>query len=224
MAAMNNPRHAPEAPPSVATIDAARRGDEDAFRALFRAVQPGLVRYLRVLVGDEADDVASEAWLGIVRDLPRFSGDMTAFRAWSATIARNRAFDHLRAGRRRPSVSVDGDTLAALAAAETSGDDTERQALVGLSTDQAIALIRSLPRDQAEAVLLRVVLGLDVERTAQVLGKRSGAVRVAAHRGLRRLAGLLDERDQAVARETGERGGTEHAAGVGQRRAARAAR
>ena len=49
-------------------------------------------------------------------------------------------------------------------------------------------LIASLPKDQAEAVMLRVVAGLDVAQTAQVLDKRTGAVRVAAMRGLRRLA------------------------------------
>jgi RNA polymerase sigma-70 factor (ECF subfamily) len=68
------------------------------------------------------------------------------------------------------------------------------------STEAALTLIRTLPRDQAEAVLLRHVAGLDVARTAEVLGKRPGAVRVAAHRGLRRLATLLGpaEEDSSV--------------------------
>ncbi|MFE1783577.1 sigma factor-like helix-turn-helix DNA-binding protein, partial [Streptomyces sp. NPDC059506] len=57
-----------------------------------------------------------------------------------------------------------------------------------------VALIAELPRDQAEAVLLRVVVGLDATSTARVLGKRSGAVRMAAHRGLKRLAGRLEAR------------------------------
>jgi len=55
-------------------------------------------------------------------------------------------------------------------------------------TEWALALIASLPIDQAEAVILRAVVGLDVATTAAVLGKRPGAVRVAAMRGLRRLA------------------------------------
>ena len=60
-----------------------------------------------------------------------------------------------------------------------------------MSTEQAIALIATLPRDQAEAVLLRAVLGLDPAAAADVLGKRAGAVRVAAHRGLKSLARRL---------------------------------
>ncbi len=65
----------------------------------------------------------------------------------------------------------------------------------GLSTRAALAVIGQLPHDQAEVVLLRVVAGLDVEQVARVVGKRPGAVRVLAHRGLRRLAERL-ERDQ----------------------------
>jgi RNA polymerase sigma-70 factor (ECF subfamily) len=42
-------------------------------------------------------------------------------------------------------------------------------------------------------VLLRAVLGLDATRAAAVLGKRPGAVRTAAHRGLRTLARHLDQ-------------------------------
>ncbi|HEX3592520.1 MAG TPA: hypothetical protein VHV74_23100, partial [Pseudonocardiaceae bacterium] len=50
-----------------AAIALAQRGDERAFRVLYRAVQPRLLRYLRVLVGQDAEDVASEAWLQIAR-------------------------------------------------------------------------------------------------------------------------------------------------------------
>ncbi len=63
---------APEDPDAV--VRAAQNGDEDAFRQLYRLQQPALLRYLRVLVGEDAEDVASEAWLQIARDLRGFSG------------------------------------------------------------------------------------------------------------------------------------------------------
>jgi RNA polymerase sigma-70 factor (ECF subfamily) len=62
------------------------------------------------------------------------------------------------------------------------------------STEAALALIARLPEQQAEVILLRYVGGLDVAQTARAVGKRPGAVRVATHRGLRRLADLLSER------------------------------
>ncbi|WP_371497915.1 RNA polymerase sigma factor [Kitasatospora sp. NBC_00374] len=182
----------------AAAVLAARAGDEDAFRLLFRAVQPGLLRYLRVLVGgraEDAEDIASEAWLQVARDLDRFTGDSDGFRAWVATIARNRAMDHLRRQRRRPVADLPEEYLAELAAAE----DTAGAALATVTTSDALALIARLPRDQAEAVLLRVVLELDAESAARVLGKRAGSVRMAAHRGLRRLAGLLEQTGGAAA-------------------------
>jgi RNA polymerase sigma-70 factor (ECF subfamily) len=184
-----------------AAVASAQAGDEAAFRFLYRTVQPGLLRYLRALVGEEAEDVGSEAWSQIARDLASFTGDADAFRGWAATIARHRALDHLRRLRRRPVAATTDATTYLLT--QRAPDDTETVALDALSTDRAVALIASLPGDQAEAVLLRVVLGLDAETAARVLGKRSGAVRTAAHRGLRRLAALLD---QPAASSTGKRG------------------
>ncbi len=140
-------------------------------------------------MGDDAEDVASEAWLQIARDLGSFKGDFDGFRGWAATIGRHRAMDHLRRVRRRPTAGVPVEELTEMAA----DDDTAGRALDALSTESAIALIATLPRDQAEAVLLRVVMGLDAEAAGRVLGKRAGAVRTAAHRGLRRLAEHLEK-------------------------------
>lgn len=165
-------------------------GDEDAFRWVFRAVQPGLVRYLTVLIGaGDADDVASETWAQAVRDLHRFTGDGDGFRGWITTIGRHRALDHVRAAGRRPVV----DTRIEQLPDPATGQDAETGALESLSTQGALALIASLPPDQAEAVLLRTVLGLDAKTAGQVLNKRPGAVRTAAYRGLRSLAHLIEQ-------------------------------
>ncbi|MET8833177.1 RNA polymerase sigma factor [Micromonospora sp. NPDC004540] len=167
-------------------VAAAQAGDEEAFRLLYRAVQPFLLRYLTALVGGDAEDVASETWLQISRDLPRFTGG--EFRGWAVRIARNRAIDHLRRQRSRPSVPVPAETFGAVA----GNTDTAAQAGEAISTDAALALIAQLPPREAEAVLLRAVIGLDAETAGRVLGRRGGAVRTAAHRGLRRLAAMLE--------------------------------
>ena len=168
----------------------AQQGSSEAFRLLYRDTQPRLLRYLHTLVGDDAEDVASETWLQVSRDLASFTGDHDGFRGWVTTIGRHRALDHLRLrSRRAQSDPVPAEDLAGLAAA----DDTAAGAMEAISTDAALRLIASLPRDQAEAVLLRAVVGLDAESAGNVLGKRAGAVRTAAYRGLRRLAGFLAE-------------------------------
>lgn len=180
----------------TAAVREAREGDECAFRTVYRAVHPRLLGYVRTLVPDaDAEDVASEAWLQIARDIDRFDGDADRFRGWTARIARNRALDHIRARGRRPvSSPVDDDNELAVLPA---GSDTFDEALESIGTGHTMALISRLPRDQAEAVVLRVVVGLDAKGAAQVLGKRPGAVRTAAHRGLRKLAELLEGEEGA---------------------------
>ena len=179
----------PEDPDLGALVLRAQRGDVDAFDRIYLDVQPRLLRYLRTLVGDEAEDVASEAWLQIARDLGKFSGDSAGFRGWTARIARNRAMDLLRRRQRRPVEPVPLDRLVELAG---YADDAEQFVLDELSTDAAVRLIASLPRDQAEAVVLRVLFELDSAGAGRVLGKRAGAVRTAAYRGLRNLAKTLE--------------------------------
>lgn len=173
----------------TAAIAAARNGDDDAFRTVYRLVHPPLLRYLHTLIRTDAEDVASETWLQIARDLERFRGDGDAFRGWAATIGRHRALDHIRYHQRRAAVAIPTEEFAERAA----HDDTSADAVDALGIERALSLIRSLPADQAEAVLLRVIMGLDAKTAAKVLGKRAGAVRTASYRGLRRLATLLTE-------------------------------
>ncbi|MEU6391453.1 RNA polymerase sigma factor [Streptomyces sp. NPDC046939] len=174
-----------------AAVARAQEGDEAAFAVAYRLVQPGLLGYLRGLVGHEAEDVAADAWLEIARDLGRFRGDGAGFRGWTATIARHRALDLLRRQKVRPRTTALEQDVLDLPAAH----NTAEQALETLSTERALALIGELPRDQREAVLLRVVVGLDGPAAARVLSKRPGTVRTAAYRGLKRLARRLGGTD-----------------------------
>jgi RNA polymerase sigma-70 factor, ECF subfamily len=174
-------------PSFTAVLDAAAGGDEAAFGILWRDLQPGLLRYLDTLAPGAAEDLASETWLRIVKGLDRFDGDERAFRGWVFTVARHRAVDRWRRRARRRDELVPADALAGLPAP----DDPAEAAVAAISTRAAVALIATLPPDQAEVVLLRVVAGLDVAQVAAITGKRPGNVRVLTHRALRRLAGRL---------------------------------
>jgi RNA polymerase sigma-70 factor (ECF subfamily) len=164
-------------------LRAAARGDEDAFGRLWRDLQPRLLRYFMVVSLAAAEDLASETWLGVVRGLDRFQGNEAALRAWVFTIARHEALDWRRRGARRVT-----ELPATGLVEQAAPDDPAATAIEGFSTRAALAVVAMLPPDQAEAVVLRVVAGLDVERVAVIMGKRPGTVRVLAHRGLRRLA------------------------------------
>jgi RNA polymerase sigma-70 factor (ECF subfamily) len=170
----------------------ARSGDESGFLELWQSLQPPLLRYLRVLRCADPDDVASETWLQVVRDLHKFKGGENDFRRWLFTIGRHRAIDVARSASRHP-------VAPAPAGLEHLADDqtVEDQVLDSIVTRKALALLTDLSPDQAEAVALRVIAGLDTTAVARILGKSTGAVRVALHRGLRTLAD--DPRVQALA-------------------------
>lgn len=132
----------------------------------------------------DPEDLASTVWLEVASSLARFEGDEPDFRRWLFTIAARRRIDDIRSTKRNEAkvqreIGRTTDPHAPDAAADAD---------LSASLDRALALIRTLPTDQAEAVLLRVVADLSVSEVAEIMGRREGHVRVLVHRGLKRLA------------------------------------
>jgi RNA polymerase sigma-70 factor (ECF subfamily) len=173
----------------AAVLAAAQAGDEAAFTVLWRDGNPALLRYLRLIAPDAADDIAAETWLQVVRGLPGFRGNESDWRAWLFTVARRRAIDETRRRSRRPTYPLDDLGPGQMPSAPDAADI----AMQNLGTQRAIKLLSVLPPLQAEVIMLRVVAGLDTEAVAELLGRSPGAIRVTAHRGLRRLAEILAE-------------------------------
>jgi RNA polymerase sigma-70 factor (ECF subfamily) len=164
----------------------AQNGDDAAFTCIFRDVQPVLVRYLRVIAPDASDDVAGDTWVHVVDGLTGFRGDEAAFRAWLFTIARHRAVDRGRWRARHATVTLEDSG----AAERLTAPDAAEVALERIGLRAALTAVAQLPGDQAEIIMLRMVAGLDTRQVARITGKSPGAVRIAAHRGLRRLASV----------------------------------
>jgi RNA polymerase sigma-70 factor (ECF subfamily) len=168
-------------------LAAAQAGNEAAFSQLWLDGNPALLRYLAVIAPNAAQDIAADTWLQVVRRLAGFRGDEQAWRAWLFTTARRRAIDEGRRQSRRPMTTLDEMPEARL----PLSPDTADIAIERCSTRSVLELVARLPALQAEVILLRVVAGLDTESVARLMGRSPGAVRVAAHRGLRRLAQIL---------------------------------
>jgi RNA polymerase sigma-70 factor (ECF subfamily) len=168
-------------------LAAAQGGSEDQFAVLWRDANPALLRYLRVLAQDNAEDIAAETWMHVIRSLPKFTGDESAWRAWLFTTARRRLIDQARSHKRHPADSLDdiGPTEV------PSSPDAAQLAMDNLATQRALALVARLPEPQAEVILLRVVAGLDTQAVATLLDTTPGNVRVITHRGLKKLESLL---------------------------------
>lgn len=148
---------------------------------LWRTLHPPLLRYLTVGRNDSPEDLAAETWFQVIRDLGKFHGDANDFKGFLFTVARNRAVDAGRARAVRPV------TLVAEPVEVRVAPSAETAALEQVSTREALELVASLPPEQAEMVMLRVVAGLDVAQVAAIVGKQPGTVRVSVHRALRAL-------------------------------------
>jgi hypothetical protein len=112
-------------------LAAARSGAEWAVTALYRSLHPPLLAYLRALEPADAEDLASDVWLGIGRNLTRFEGDEAAVRGWAFTIARRRIVDLRRGRGRRQTEPVPTQDLLAIA----GSDDPEAAVLDALAAD-----------------------------------------------------------------------------------------
>ena len=154
------------------------------FRVEYARLVASVLRIVRDI--DAAQEIVQEAFAQALVHWPEH-GEPARPGAWLLTTARRRAIDAVRRGARRPQAPLVDLPPARHPVAPDSAD----LALERMSTQSAIALVSRLPRLQAEVILLRVVAGLDTESVAQLVGRTPGAVRVAAHRGLRTLAQIL---------------------------------
>ena len=165
-----------------ATVAAARVGDGAAFGRLWQELSPRVAAYLRSHGVADAEDVTSEVFLAVFRQIGRFSGGGAAFRALVFTVAHRRQVDwHRQRTRRGPWLTLDE------AEADPVAPSAESAALMRLAQEQVVEVLDTLTPDQRAVLTLRVVADLSLEDTAAVLGKDLGAVKSLQHRALSRL-------------------------------------
>lgn len=169
-------------------VAAAVRGDRDALSEVLSAIRPVVVRYCRARVGTaersglSADDVAQEVCLAVIAALPRYQDQGRPFLAFVYGIAAHKVADAHRAMARDKS-----DPAENLPEQVDRHAGPEQKALNSESSRRMQALLEVLPEKQREILILRVVVGLSAEETADAVGSSAGAVRVAQHRALQKL-------------------------------------
>jgi RNA polymerase sigma factor (sigma-70 family) len=170
----------------------ARSGEGWAFASLFELVSSSLVAYFRGQGAWDPDGLANETLLRVFRDIARFRGGESAFRAWVFTVGRCRLIDARRAEARRPSSDEPLETVVAV------GGDVEEDVWAMLGNDWVHDVVGCLAPDQREVLVLRVVADLTVDEIATVLGKTSGAVKALQRRALQAIRRRLDTRTEFV--------------------------
>lgn len=165
---------------------AAAAGNAAATRELLCYLRPIMVRYCRSRLGrvrpvSSADDVAQEVCLAVFRALPGYRNVGRPFLSFVFGVAAHKVADVHRAAARDRSMptaqtpdSLDADTPEVIAL---------RRELV----ERTGGLLRVLLPRQRDILIMRVMLGMSAQETADAIGTTPEAVRVAQHRALARL-------------------------------------
>jgi RNA polymerase sigma factor (sigma-70 family) len=171
-------------------LESAREGSEAAWQELYNGLAPVVLGYLRANGAPEAEDVLSEVFLQVARDIATFDGEERGFRSWVFTIAHHRLIDARRHSARRPV-----DLAAEPPEPGERADDAADEALNRIGIEEVNRVLATLSEDQRAVLLLRIVGDLSIEDVARAIGKRPGAVKALQRRGL-----------AAVKRELGRKG------------------
>ena len=169
-------------------LDDARVGSGRGFTALYEWLAPEIKQFAVGRAASDPDAATNDAFVACFSRIGTFRGDARAFRAWVFSAARNRLIDQHRMEQRRPPVT--GDDLPV----EDPAPSAEELALAGLAHGRAADLLARLTEAQQEVLVLRVVSGLSLEETAEVVGRPVTAVKRLQARALERLRrGISDE-------------------------------
>jgi RNA polymerase sigma-70 factor (ECF subfamily) len=165
-------------------------GDEELSIAFVRRFQAKVFGVCLAVTGDRdaAEDVAQQAFERAWRHAKAYDPVRGSVGTWLGAIARNGAIDAIRV---RTPVPVDADELLAHLGASPIADSPERMAKTHEEADLLRRAIRSLPAEQARAVVLAGIAGLSASEVAaseQIpLGTAKTRIRTAMHR----LRGVL---------------------------------
>jgi len=168
-------------------------GQPAAIESLLRQIRPMVLRYCRARLGrisghhQVADDVAQEVCIALVSALPRYRDMGRPFASFVYGIASHKVADAMRSA---ASLAIPTEDLP------DEPDDRpgpEETAVAYLEAERVRALLRRLPEQQRELLVLRVLAGMTAQETGNELGMSAGAVRVAQHRALARLRAIAAE-------------------------------
>ncbi len=120
--------------------------------------------------------------MAVMTALPRYTDQGRPFMAFVYGIAAHKVADAHRGAAR-----IKSDPFETIPETMDVDDGPEQAALNADASRRMDRLLSRLPEKQREILVLRLVVGLSAEETADAVGSTPGAVRVAQHRALNKL-------------------------------------
>ena len=167
---------------------AAKAGAEWAWASLFREYSGPVTGYLASRGAKEPEDLASEIFIKVANAIHTFDGDESSFRSWIFVIAHRRLIDERRSHGRKP----DFTELPPDYSPNGAAGNVETEALDLLVTDELKDAFEVLTEGQRDVLALRMIAGLTLAETAEMIGKKVGAVKQLQRRALEALQQEID--------------------------------
>lgn len=170
-------------------MEAARRGERDAFNELVRSTYRDIYALAYRLTGnrDDASDVVQDAYVRAYRAIRRFRGD-SSFSTWMYRITSNCASTHLSRRSRQRTEELSDEVPIVDLRPEQDPSLRAEAAVLRHHIDRAI---RALPERLRQVVVLRDLHDLSHSEIAAELGITTSAAKVRLHRARQKLRAVL---------------------------------
>ncbi|MBN1963481.1 MAG: sigma-70 family RNA polymerase sigma factor [Anaerolineae bacterium] len=178
----------PDIPAEDRLLERARQGDRDAVGEIYDQYFEAIFQFIRLRVEDPAlaEDLASEVFMKLVTSLNGRNAPRKTLRGWLFRVARNLLHDHY-SGSQYLNETVLDEWLPA-----PDHEQPESTVFAVLDARRVRRALRMLADDQQEVLLLRFGQALSLQETADIMGKRVGAVKSLQFRATNRLRDLLE--------------------------------
>jgi len=178
-------------------VQAAQKGDLDAFNQLILAVQELAYNVAYRILSDEAaaEDATQNAFLSAYRSLHTFRGG--SFRAWVLRMVTNSCYDELRRVKRRPTTPLepltdDGDDEIESPHWMASGDPSPEAEMETRELESAVQdCLKRLPDDFRVVLVMVDIQGMDYQEVSVISGSPLGTIKSRLARARLKLRDCL---------------------------------
>lgn len=173
-------------------VELSKAGDSQAFGQIYDELVKPVYRYIYYRVAQEvAEDLTEEAFFKAWQNLKKYKKGKHPFSSWLFRIAHNLVVDHYR--KNQPVEEIDERTPV-----EGRAYDPKSQAQIKLTQVRIRKVIRKLPENYQQVIILRYINEMDHSEIARITGKSEGAVRTLQTRALDKLRVLLADEQEVL--------------------------
>lgn len=184
----------PDIPAEDRLLARARQGDQEAVMHIYESYFTPIFQYIRLRVDDvnTAEDLASEVFVKLVKAFEGRKAPRHSLRGWLFKVARNGINTHYGKVKQFPTTTLDEWFPT------STDDDPEIRVIRSMNAEKTQRALRMLAPDQQEVLILRFGQALNLQETADIMGKSVSAIKSLQFRAVNTLRHILGEMQMEI--------------------------